>query len=1026
MHLSTGGSPQWLLELIKVSMLENEVFVAEFNNYGTYDIQKNKIINLIGKKNHKLVGPCFSDNYEEEREELWRIIEEFEPDVIHFNEIPENFEYNGFPEDLLKRIYRKDRPYKILETCHNNSFCFSRKVHHPDAYVCVSDYHPAKIKELFPEAKCYIWDYEIPKKERPDRSKTLRALGLDPSKLHVLNVGLFHENKNQQFIYNIASQVQDENVQFHFIGNDCYLCECGIEDTNLPNCKVWGERDDVETFYSCMDVFFFPSLRELNPLSVKEALSWNMPVLMNKIECCDLYKKYENNRKVTFIDNVDSRQYILDKIKKPNLRIALYTSFYNNAKYIPGLYEQIKCQTYKDWKWFVADDFSRDEDVKQALIDLASKDSRVIYCEQETKKEMFWNPQHFVTEDCDYLALIDADDGIYPKAIEFLVHNLRKNKEAFSFSTWFHQYEGDVNHTKNITNLDYSFPKGNWHDYLDKHEENLKDEGFDWAYLRTFRFFGALRGHKNTKNVEIEVDSPVETVSEDSIRMAQLQKHGHYMLLPRPMYKVLNHLESHATPSNMSDEQGRVSKENLYKSIESTKSYKHNLILPNYYDFFDELCALAKSSIHFEKGRKRLCLITNRTVSDYNFEKLQDLYFDHDFCVNEFSTKVDYFFFDAVSFTDFQLKEISTKLDNLENNFELNIYSLLDDDGDDSKDRAVERISNVFNRPFSWNHFCRNLAFNVSYKNVKVDEVQVDEIQVDKTQDLPNDNGKKKVFIEICSSSLGDSVAWTPYAEQYRQENDCEVYLFTYKNDLYRNSYPEINFIDDLEDVKDIKFDNTLKIGWFDDTPDWVKNQEEQRAASYYLGLEHKELKPKLDIVNKEKVIDGKYVCISVQSTSQCKYWNNPTGWDQVVDYLNSKGYKVVCIDRHDNYGGKGRYNRVPSGAINKTGDFDLQERITDLYNCEFFIGLGSGLSWLAWGVGKEVVLISGFSNEETEFYTPHRVINKSVCNSCWNREKFDANNWNWCPEHEGTDREFECSKQITFEMVKEHIDKLI
>ena len=96
------------------------------------------------------------------------------------------------------------------------------------------------------------------------------------------------------------------------------------------------------------------------------------------------------------------------------------------------------------------------------------------------------------------------------------------------------------------------------------------------------------------------------------------------------------------------------------------------------------------------------------------------------------------------------------------------------------------------------------------------------------------------------------------------------------------------------------------------------------------------------------------------------------------------------------------------------------------MHNCEFFIGLGSGLSWLAWGVGKDVVLISGFSNEQTEFYTPYRVINKSVCNSCWNRHKFDPSNWNWCPDHEGTEREFECSKQITFEMVKEQIDKLI
>ena len=1007
MHLSTGGSPEWLRQLIKVSMLDNEVFVAEFNNYGSYNIQKNKIIDLVGKSSYECIGPCFSDNWKEERQRLWDIIQEFKPDVIHFNEIPENFEYNGFPEDLLEKIYDKNRSYKILETCHDNAFTFDRKVHHPDAYVCVSDYHPRKIKEVLPDAKCYIWDYDIPKKERPDREETLLSLGLDPDKTHVLNVGLFHENKNQKFIYDIAQQITDENVQFHFIGNDCYLCNCGIENTDLPNCKVWGERDDVETFYSCMDIFFFPSLRELNPLSVKEALSWDMPVLMNRIESCDLYKKYENNKNVTFIDDVDSKQYILDRINKPkennNLRIALYTSFYNNAKYIKGLYEQIKNQTYRNWKWFVADDFSKDDSVVNELKELARIDGRVIFCEQKEKKEMFWNAQRFITDDCDYLALVDADDGIYPKALEFLNHMLKKNPDAFSFSTWFHQYQGSIDKIKNITHTDYSYPKGNWHDYLDKHEKNLNDKGFDWSFLRTFRFFGALRGHKNTGDVHIEVDEPVLTVSEDSIRMAQLQKHGDYILFPRPMYKVLNHEESHATPSKVSEEQTKVGKQNLYDSIDSTKNFKHNIILPTYYDFFDELCALSKSNIHFETGRKKLSLVTNRFVSESNIEALKDLYFDHDLCVNEFSEDVDYFFLNSDSFTDVQLKEIASKFENIRGSFEVNIYSLLEGNEDEHFEKIKTRILDIFNKPTSWNHFCRNLAFNVQYKNIK-----------------------KKVLIELCSSSLGDSVAWTPYAEQYRQENNCEVYLFTYKNDLYRNSYPDITFIDDMEDVKGMDFDDKFRIGWFDNTPDWVKNQEEQRAGSYYLGLDHKELKPKIDIKNKDKVIEGKYVCISVQSTSQCKYWNNPDGWDKVIEYLNSKGYKVVCIDRHETYGGRDKYNKVPSGAINKTGDFDLQERITDLHHCEFFIGLGSGLSWLAWGVGKDVVLISGFSNEQTEFYTPYRVINKSVCNSCWNRHKFDPSNWNWCPDHEGTEREFECSKQITFEMVKEQIDKLI
>ena len=1011
MHLSTGGSPQWLLELIKVSMLDSEVYVAEFNNYGSYNIQKNKIINLVGKNSYECIGPCFSDNWKEEKNRLWDLINEFKPDVIHFNEIPENFEYNGFPEDLLGKIYSENRRYKILETCHSNGFDFSNKVHQPDAYVCVSDFHPRKIKEVFPEAKTYIWDYEIPRKERPNREKTLIDLGLDPNKFHVLNVGLFHENKNQKFIYDIAQQITDKNVQFHFIGNDCYLCNCGIENTDLPNCKVWGERDDVETFYSCMDMFFFPSLRELNPLSVKEALSWGMPVLMNRVESCDLYKKYENNKDVTFIGDVDAKEYILKKAgveaevkEDKGLRIALYTSFYNNARYIPGLYEQIHNQTHSDWKWFVTDDFSKDDTVKDALLDLASRDSRVIYCEQKNKKEMFWNPQPFITEDCDYLALVDADDGIYPKALEFLNYMLKKNPEAFSFSTWFHQYKDDIDNPDNITNLDYSFPQGNWYDYLRVHESNLlQGKGFDWDRLKSFRFFGCLRGHKNEGKVNIEIEDPVLTVSEDSIRMAQLQKYGNYILFPRPMYKLLTHEESHSAPTNVSKEQEKVGKENLYRSIDSVKDFTHNIILPTYYDYFDELCALARSKIHLETTRKKLCLITNRNISDEEKQNIQDLYFDHDFCVNEYSNDIDYFFLNSDSFNDEELQKIYNKLSLIDNDFEVNMYKFLKKETQETLNEAAKKISSIFKLGLSWNTFCNNAVFIANFKR-----------------------NKKKVLIELCSSSLGDSLAWTPYAEEYRKKHDCQVYLFTFRNDLYRHSYPNINFIDDLSDVSLESFDDHIKIGWFDHTPDWVKQKEEQRAASYYLQLDHEEVKAKVDIINKERVIPDKYVCISVQSTTQCKYWNNPQGWDKVIDYLNSKGYKVVCIDKHEVFGNSSFTNRIPSGAINKTGDFDLQERITDLYNCEFFIGLGSGLSWLAWAVGKPVVLVSGFSNEETEFYTPYRVINKNVCNSCWNREKFDAGNWNWCPEHEGTERQFECSKQISFEMVKEQIDKLI
>lgn len=98
------------------------------------------------------------------------------------------------------------------------------------------------------------------------------------------------------------------------------------------------------------------------------------------------------------------------------------------------------------------------------------------------------------------------------------------------------------------------------------------------------------------------------------------------------------------------------------------------------------------------------------------------------------------------------------------------------------------------------------------------------------------------------------------------------------------------------------------------------------------------------------------------------------------------------------------------------------------LAHADFFVGLGSGLSWLAWGAGVPVILISGFSLPHSEFYTPYRVINFHVCNGCWtdSSEEFVHADFAWCPRHENTEREFECTRFISAGQVCQHIDRLM
>jgi hypothetical protein len=67
-------------------------------------------------------------------------------------------------------------------------------------------------------------------------------------------------------------------------------------------------------------------------------------------------------------------------------------------------------------------------------------------------------------------------------------------------------------------------------------------------------------------------------------------------------------------------------------------------------------------------------------------------------------------------------------------------------------------------------------------------------------------------------------------------------------------------------------------------------------------------------------------------------------------------------------------------------------------------------------------------SLEKNEFFTPFRIINKNVCHGCWNNPKytFDKGDWNWCPKLKNTDRQFECSKSITSDVVIGNIKNIM
>ncbi len=286
----------------------------------------------------------------------------------------------------------------------------------------------------------------------------------------------------------------------------------------------------------------------------------------------------------------------------------------------------------------------------------------------------------------------------------------------------------------------------------------------------------------------------------------------------------------------------------------------------------------------------------------------------------------------------------------------------------------------------------------------------------------------KNVMVRFPVHTLGDSIAWFSYVERFQQKLKCKLICVVSKwfAEIVEKQYPDITFIG-VDEVEQYETYANYNIGLYE-----LGNVTHQpvdhryiglhRVAAYILGVDDKEIPPRFDLSAK-RTIQEKYVCIAVQSTSLAKYWNNPIGWEMVVDYLKNKGYRVLCIDKERIGGKAGTFIRMPEGAEDFTGERPLQDRINLIKDAEFFIGLSSGLSWLAWGCKVPVILISGFTHPLTEFHTPYRVINYNACNSCWNEFKdFKLQDFWHCPRLEGTDRRFECTAMITPEQV---IDKI-
>lgn len=436
--------------------------------------------------------------------------------------------------------------------------------------------------------------------------------------------------------------------------------------------------------------------------------------------------------------------------------------------------------------------------------------------------------------------------------------------------------------------------------------------------------------------------------------------------------------------------------------------YNHyNTVVGNYYEpnFTDLSLVMRDAYENYETHKKRAIEESKTIHQDFNWDKVAKIGIK---TLKEFMNTLKNQI--HISFTDGAKCEIKGSL---------------------NEKYQVKFFNHITNELLHEDAITNNMWTAPNYKSFIKWRVEIWESGKKTHEHIFNLEGKK-VYIKLDSKSIGDTIAWFPYIEEFRKTHKCKIICSTFHNDWFKTNYPDIKFVSPGTHVDNLYA--SYGIGWYYNNDDVrssnhsndFRKQPLQKTATDILGLEFKEIKPKFKELPSSPLTE-KYVTISIQSTGQAKYWNHPTGWEQVVKYIQNKGYKVAVVDQHRTFGIKEFMNTSPQVDYyfqNKS----LDEVMSVIKGAEFHVGIGSGLSWISWALDTPIVLISSFSKPFCEFQSKCiRIYNEGFNTGYFNTHKLDPSDWNWYPFKEIKSMEdwYEI-EPITPDLVIKGIDRIL
>lgn len=122
------------------------------------------------------------------------------------------------------------------------------------------------------------------------------------------------------------------------------------------------------------------------------------------------------------------------------VKITIVTPSYNRAHTLERVYESLKKQTFKDFKWIIMDDGSTDQTKELVKSFISENQISIDYFWNENRKKYYTVFEGIKKVTSDYFTILDSDDAYTNDGLEIMYEVVKKLDNRFISATFNSQF----------------------------------------------------------------------------------------------------------------------------------------------------------------------------------------------------------------------------------------------------------------------------------------------------------------------------------------------------------------------------------------------------------------------------------------------------------------------------------------------------------------------------------------------------------------------------------------------------------